>query len=291
MKKIIIHLCIWAAIAVSAVEEEPVYRTFTNTAGQTLQGRVVRYDAVKDRVQIEQKEGRNKDWVSLPVFSESDQEYIQEWIAAELVLDERSLLVDVDKKSENMESEVEYSIVGARAGSTVEIVDTLERTEASRTDREAVHYQVRLKNSGSDDIENLRIEYCIYLSRESGGRRLNTGIVTNGVIELGNLTKDHSKATSTEEVIASTHYERRYDRIYNESTGEREYFYYLEKISEVEVEGIWIRIYGPELEGVPVVRNVYHPKGLEKKGYQWNSTTKIIEKDENDIGGFVWGPL
>jgi hypothetical protein len=291
MKKWIIYLCIWVAAGASAVAEEPVYRIFTSTKGQTIQARIIRYDAVRDRIQIERKEGKNKDWAALSVFSESDQEYIQKWIAADLVLNERSLLVDVDKKSENMESKIEYSITGARAGSRVEIVDSLERTESSRTDREAVHYQVRLKNSGSDDIQGLNIEYCIYLTKESGGRRLNSGSVQHGSIELGELSKGHSKATTTEEVIASKHYERRYVWINNATTGKKESTSSLVKISEVEVEGIWIRIYGPELDGDPVVRDVYYPKSFYKKGYQWNSTTKIIEKDENDIGGFVWGPF
>ncbi|MBN2704756.1 MAG: hypothetical protein JXR23_11155 [Pontiellaceae bacterium] len=291
MKKIIIHLFIWIAMAVGAGEEKPVYRTFTNTEGQTIQARIIRYDAARDQIQIELKDGKNKGWAALSVFSTSDQEYIQEWIAADLVLNEKSLFVYVDKKSENMASEVDYSIVGARVGSTVGAVDALERTEDSRTDREAIHYQVRLKNSGSDDIQNLKIEYCIYLANESGGRRLNTGSVKNGVIELGGLSKEHSKSTETEEVIASKHYERRYVSTYNSSTGKEESSSYLRKISEVEVEGIWIRIYGPEVEGVPVVRDVYYPKGFEKKGYQWNSKTKIIEKDENDIGGFVWKSL
>lgn len=292
MKKWIICLSMWLVAGTSAVAEEVVYRSFTNTEGQTVQGRVVRYDAVGDRVQIEQKEGKKKEWVSLSVFSGLDQEYIQEWIAADLVLNERSLLVDVDKKSKSMESKIEYSIRGAtRVGSRVEVVGALEGTEASRTERKAIHYQVRLKNSGSDDIQGLKIEYCIYLTNESGGRRLNSGSVQHGSIDLGELSKGHFKSATTEEVIASKYYERRSVTTYNSSTGQNESSSSLVKVSGVEVEGIWIRIYGPELDGDPVVRDVYYPKSFDKKGYQWNSRTKIIEKDENDFGGFIWEPL
>lgn len=159
------HFFVWVAIAVGAVEEAPVYRTFTNTEGQTIQARIIRYDAVGDRIQIERKDTKKKDWAALSVFSTSDLEYIQEWIAADLMLNEKSLLVDIDKKTENMESDVDYTFVAPRGGST----GTWERAEDSRTDRDAICYQVRLKNSGSDDIQNLKIEYCIYLVNESGG--------------------------------------------------------------------------------------------------------------------------
>lgn len=287
MKKSIVHFFVWVAIAVGAVEGAPVYRTFTNTEGQTIQARIIRYDEVGNRIQIERKDGKNKDWAALSVFSKSDQEYIQEWIAADLMLNEKSLLVDIDKKSEKMESDVDYTFVEPRGGST----GTWERAEDSRLDREAVHYQVRFRNSGSDDIQNLKIEYCIYLVKESGGRRLNSGSVTNGVIELGGLSKDHYKETETQEVITSKYYERRYVSTYDSTTGAKKSSSYLTKISEVEVEGIWIRITGPELEGLPVVRDVYYPRGFEKKGYQWNSTTKILEKDKNDLGGFIWDSL
>jgi hypothetical protein len=43
------------------------------------------------------------------------------------------------------------------------------------------------------------------------------------------------------------------------------------KFSKEEIEGVWIKIYSPRVEGVSIVRDVYYPQWLQQNDYKWKS--------------------
>ncbi len=260
MKKEIICLCVWAATVAHAANKAPAYRTFTSAEGQTIQARILRYETGRDRVQLERKDGE-KGWASLSVLSESDQEYIREWVTADQMLSGKSLEVAFVKKTTgNL----------GRRGST------------GSTDKEIVWYLVRLKNTGREDIQKLKLEYRIYIAIDNSGKKDSSRTV-EGSFEIDSLPAGQSTNVETEEVTLTEDYEQVYEkgeeyydsardtwRSSSVSLGSK-------KVSEEYMDGVWVKIYGPEIDGVPVVRDVYYPSSLEKKDYEW----KPLEDEED----------
>lgn len=258
MKKWIIYLCVWAAVVASASAEEPVYRTFTSTDGQTIQARILRYEAGRDRVQLERKDGE-KGWASLSVLSDSDQEYIREWVTADRMLTGKSLEVSFVKKTTGS--------LG-RSGST------------GSTDKEILWFLIRVKNTGREDIQKLKLKYRIYIEIDNSGKNDGSRIV-EGSFEIDSLAAGQSTNVETAEVTLKEVYQSVSDKgeEYYDSTTDtwRSSSVSLgnKKVSEENLDGIWVKVYGPEIEGVPVVRDVYYPSSLQKKDYEW----KPLEDD------------
>ncbi|MDF7798031.1 hypothetical protein P4C99_01050 [Pontiellaceae bacterium B1224] len=235
MKKWILGIgCLLMAVA--SLAEESEFRAFTAKDGRTLEARIVEYDARKGKIKIE-RQGAGMVWVAPNVFGEADQAYIKEWISASAFLEEKSLRVSVDKKN-----------LG-RSGSK----------EKTQREIEKVGYEVEIKNYSKQALDISKIEYRYYVRnvRREGGE--DTEKTVHGTLALGRLDPGASHELKTDSLPLVTKF-----KIQLEGDGYGIPEKIPVKMSEEELLGIWIRIYGPEVDGTALYRDITYPSDLIK---------------------------
>ncbi len=216
------------------------YHVFTDTQGRELKAKIVSFNASKGNIGLEREDGKTFK-VSPNLFSEADQDYINKWIAAGRVLSDDNLRVSFKKKSEPADEKATSQTTGF--------------------DGEAVHYEVTMENRSGEPIENLEIEYRYFITvaykakgREDVVRSVCGKKTLARIDAMSSMTFATDAATYGERIKQVAVYVSQRFTGYDEAT-----------ISDEDLEGIWLKISGPELDGEPVVRDVFYPAGLEKK--------------------------
>ena len=120
------------------------------------------------------------------------------------------------------------------------------------------HFEVTVNNRSKHPVENLKIEYRYFITvddKKRGERqRLVPGRAVIERIDPSSSITFTTTPVSFGERIRSV-------AVYD---GSRRLSGYDEKtISDEELEGIWMKMSGPDLEGEPVVRDVFYPTDLE----------------------------
>ncbi len=220
------------------------YRTFTDTEGRSIEAKIVEFDSAQGRVQIERKDGKTV-WVPPSAFSEEDQAYIHRWSQIHTMLDETALKVTVEPVEER--SRNRQLVYDTRFDSSYEMGRW---GKASK----AVSCRMVLKNRSGGPIGPLRIEYRYLIGGKLEYRIPGAfGEVTLAPGEERILTGDmHLLA---EHYKISTVYTKEYPSGIDKEV----------KYGEDELEGVWVRISDPELEGESATRDICMP---EKAGAQ-----------------------
>ena len=104
----------WANSTV-AMEENSYerFRSFMSNDGRSVDARIIEYDAKQSRVEVECR-NKKKMWVAPDVFSETDQVFIKEWIAANKFLSTTTLGLSIErteKRAFNRYESVEYCLM------------------------------------------------------------------------------------------------------------------------------------------------------------------------------------
>lgn len=222
------------------------FRVFTDAQGRAIEARILSFDPVKSEVEIERKDGKRV-WVSPTLFSEDDQRYVKGWVSAYRILSDECLQVSFEKKSgENF-----------KKGMT----DTENVKTASKGDM--MRYEITLRNRSKLPIEGLKIEYRYFVKIKGSGqtrdsmKKIPTMKKTVSRIDPGGRT-----SFSTDEIAVEIRYDK--IRVTDRFTGTFE-GYEFRKVSEDELMGVWLKIYGPPLEGEAPVRDVCYPEDLNKE--------------------------
>jgi tetratricopeptide (TPR) repeat protein len=214
------------------------FRTFTDTQGREVKARIVSVDDRTGKVELE-REGGKTFKVSPGLFTEADQEYIQAWTTANLVLSEKNLIVTFSKKSEPVDKEATAEHAGFSG--------------------EAVYYEVTLENRSRQPVENLVIDYQYFITMDIKDR----DEIIRRVSGSANIERIEPSASVMFTTEAATFGERiRLQSVYGSDgrfSGYDEYTFVDENL-----EGLWLKIHGPEFGGGPVERDVCHPSGLQK---------------------------
>ena len=233
-------ICIMS-LAVHAAE----YRVFTDSQGRAIEARIISYDSVKAVIEMERKDGQRFK-VSPKMFSEDDRTYIRQWIDAYRILSDDSLQVSFSKK--NVDSFKEG------------LTDVEVGVEAHKG--EIICYEMTFKNRSKKPIENLKLEYRIFVmvkDKENGEsvKKLETYTANIEKIEPGKSITIKTAQATVEEKYTRTKIEdpRRGDE---EDSVRYEY----NKVSTEDLMGIWLKIYGPVIDGDPAVRDVCDPDDL-----------------------------
>lgn len=244
MKKwYLVLLALLFAGTISA-EDNDGFRTFTDTEGRTIQARILDYDAVKGRIQIVREDGK-KAWVSPNVFSDTDQAYIGEWVAADCVLAEKNLRVSVKECRRE------------RFG------------DGNDTERgEVLYYEVKLENRSGQDIQNLEIEYRVFIKVSGTGDSEDLEKQDGELIHTGPVENGKTKTICTKDIRVTERYKSQTEASYD-LTGYSLPNVSLVKVSEEEVIGIGVRIYGSKVGGVPSIREFYYPEQIQGETLQW----------------------
>lgn len=268
MKKWILGIgCLLVAMTVLA--EEQVFRAFTSKDGRSIEARIIEYNPSRNQLRIERR-GKGSSWVGGDVFSEKDREYIKQWISASTFLSERNLRVSLQKKKGTA------STRGRRtSGGTI----------LGESEIQKLYFEIKIRNSSAGPIEKLNIEYCYYVKiKGTGGRssirrkslgleddliRIEAGSFITGVLGDGN-----EKIYRSKRLFLETQYTKKNDN--DENIINAPSTTYMEKISEEEFCGIWIRIYGPKVEGIALCRDLTYPRNLSDN-YYWKGGLIVDE--------------
>ncbi|MBN2162980.1 MAG: hypothetical protein JXR25_00510 [Pontiellaceae bacterium] len=248
--------CLWVVMSllgagVAYGADDGGYRTFTGKDGRTLRARITEYNRAKNEIRIERPAGKTV-WVSPGIFAECDHAYISEWIEADRFLSPRSLNLNLDKKSST----------GSQG-------------------KEIIHYEISLRNSSGRDMENVQIEYRYFLQLSSSRFSISKPKrMISGVVKAGSLDDGRTATVRTATAIDFEEFTKEYTSTYNDQYGvSHETKSKAESVGHCEVQGIWIRIQGPDVDGKPTYRELCHPESLSA-AVRWNDEERVpMEED------------
>ena len=217
--------CLFAATTPSIGRGEGTLHTFTTPDGRSLNATIKDYNDRTGKIQIKREDGKEL-WVLPTVFSEPDQEYIQQWIAADQFM-----------------SPIKFKIKG---DSDKDIYSKYKTT---------VEYEITLENKTDFPLNDLRIEYRFFILRQGyesnkdsnrvdGGQLLISNIPAKGKVSLKVPTLDLSSVFRTVQEISG-------------SSGS--ITTYKQKTFEEHLKGFWVKVFGPEIDGIPSVREWCNP--------------------------------
>lgn len=229
------------------------FRIFTDQQGRAIEAKVISHDRIKGEVQLERQDGVRV-WVRPNLFSADDQAYVKAWIDAYRVLSDDSLRVSIDK------TRLEHVKKG--------MTDEERTTEGVESD--IICYEITLRNRSAKPIENLKIDYRYFVETHMDGesdgdlKGIKPGNLSIDRIEPGEEVTVTTTSISIDEKFSKTAvYDTRF------SGTSRLIGYEMDKKSEDELMGVWLKVYGPELEGEPTVRDVCFPENLPED-FDWD---------------------
>ncbi len=225
------------------------FRVFTDTQGRAIEARILSFDPVKGEVEIERQDGKRV-WLSPKLFSGDDQRYVKDWVAAYRVLSDDCLRISFDK----------VKVDSFKEGMTDE-----ERV-ATASKGEIICYEITLSNRSKNPFEGLKVEYRYFIRVEEDKtdktflKNIPVGSSTIKRIEPGEKVTFRTRETRVE---------TRYSKTEQTTWSSGFVGYALDQISDDKLLGIWLRIYGPPVEGEPAVRDVTDPESLQQE-VGWN---------------------
>jgi hypothetical protein len=228
------------------------YRTFTDSQLRTIEARILSYDTATGKFQIERKSDRKRFWVMPENFSKYNQDYFNEWIAANQILSEKNLEVTMSKER------------------IMVIENGMDRSDGQGwnpdvppSKGEMIRYEVTLRNRSPKPIENLKIEYRYFKNIEyvdvGEEDHIQPSAMATMLVKQIKPGGTFTFQLGPEEIV--TVYSVTEIRVPNANTTDYDY----EKISEDEFLGVWLKVYGPKIDGVPSVRDVTEPKKLQEE--------------------------
>ncbi len=257
MKRVIAYvlLCLFFAGNIYAeINPADEYRSFTSKDGRSINGKLIKYDAVKGEVFFERSDAK-RIWVKPAAFCGADQKYVTEWIQAAQFLSEKSLKISIEQTATH---------------------------EFNQYDK--VGFKLQFDNKTGTAIENVRCEIHCCIRRRNNiktSESINWAVWERSpdVIQPGHYT------WKTRELFLSS-----------ERAGTRNI-----QVYEIDkIEGVWIRFFGPVLDGSPVCRDVWVPGKLDDE-YEWSDADehaladylnpyapkkpKVTERDEGEKPG------
>lgn len=256
MKGVIIGLVCLMLAGPTFAEQDPLkkIRTFTSADGRSIKGRIVKYDATRKKVYFERENGK-KMWIAPVAFSQDGQDFIKEWMVADLFLSESKLKIKIQ--------EVEMG-----NGRPLQSFSGIPSAEDKKI--KTIYYKITIQNNTGIEIDCERIDFCCCIEQEgwNGSRDREdwfSGHVATSSLKEGK-TAFHVGRISLETVHKIREQRDQYGR---KSTSR-------EKAWEERIRGTLFKLYGPKLEGIPVVREVCNPESFGQKN-QWPDENHVEE--------------
>lgn len=252
MKKVLYITIIGLFVGTSQVMSDNAFHAFhafASTDGRSIDAMIVEYNAKKSLLQIERRDGERV-WVAPGVFSEMDRAYILEWIEADKILSPHSLRLSMEKKTNRYGEHGEW-----------------------------VFYEIDIKNRTGGNIEGVMIEYRYFMKLSSNiYSAFDSTRVVSGKLNVGRMDDGSGKKLKTKPVRDFREFsvaarEKHYDVDGNETI-----FDHSRPLGECRVKGIWFRIYGPSVEGVPTYRDLCDPIYL-LSSEDWDEKRSSLKDD------------
>lgn len=221
------------------------YRTFTGKDGREIQAKIIKVDSRSDKVTVE-RDNRRRITVPATIFSDADQTYIKEWVAAQDFMSSSKLKVSVEKEK-------------GKTGS--------DKSQTKRP-KPPCHYEIVLNNRSGNNFDDIRIEYCTYMNKESlkgGTDELSVGC---GQIDQVKFVQGRFSA-KTPFIKLYRYYTAHYEVSYDSSgypVSDTSY----NKVAEDNLEGIRVRISYRAPSGTVFTREICEPDSIANK-YGWKN--------------------
>ena len=100
--------CLFVIASLSASFGEGTLHTFTTPDGRSLNAAIKYYNERNGKIQIKREDGKEL-WTLPTVFSEPDQEYIQQWIAADQFMSPMKFKITGKKGSKKVTDRPSFS--------------------------------------------------------------------------------------------------------------------------------------------------------------------------------------
>jgi tetratricopeptide (TPR) repeat protein len=223
-----------------ALPEKP-YHPFTLKDGRNIDARILAFDSKAGKINME-RHNLKKGWVSPDIFSENSQKYIQEWVTADNFLSS-NVIISTEKKSENGKK----------------------------------YFNVFMENQTHSSLSNITIVCHIYeKSYGVRGRAAHYRCCEEVEFLIHEIQTGEKVVQTTSPRLAGRSYSKEKIEILYVGSGEIESETVKTKISDTRIEGIWIKAFGPSLNGEPAVKEFCEPNDLR------NRVTWAYYSDEKD---------
>ncbi|RKX46579.1 MAG: hypothetical protein DRP64_03005 [Verrucomicrobia bacterium] len=201
---------------------EGVLRTFTTLDGKSLNAVIKDYNGSNGKIQFEREDGKEV-WTSPSVFSEPDQEYIQQWITANQFMSPAKFKIKADS-TKNKISE--------------------EKTE--------IAYEITLENKTDFPVEDLKIEYRAFILNKGYGSQKDSNRLDGGELHIAGIPAGEKAIQTTQPINLTTSS--------SSCCGKR---------GQEKLEGFWLTVSGPEIDGKPVIREWCNPSNSREEFIQY----------------------
>lgn len=235
------------AICVLGVYAED-FRVFTSQDGRVIEARLVKVDARSKKVTLE-RENRKKATVPIGALSETDQTYIKDWVAAQDFLSNSKFRVSIDKRKGPVEDK---------------------RAETKRP-KAPCYYEIKLHNRSASGLSGINAEYCVYkiTDHNKGDTKSSVDVISGRKLNISLLAGD-DLLWPTEQVKLYRIYSAQTDWSYDEF-GSRISSTSYNKVSEDDVEGVWVKLTYKTSLGNIFTRDVCEPESI-KEDFSWKSS-------------------
>ncbi len=242
--------CLLIAACSSTGLGEGALRTFTSLDGRSLDATIKGYNARTGKIEIERESGK-KLWVLPTVFSEPDQEYVQQWIAADQFMSPAKFKIKVDsEKIRDTQYEKQSDGSKVKSDETTKII-----------------YAITLENRTGIVLEDLRVEFRAFILKHGYEGKQSINRVGGGRLNIDEIATGKKVTEHTQPILLLTDYVTGAD--YSTSYGGSvSYSYYAKKTYEDDLKGFWVRVYGPAIDGIPAIREWCYPSDT-MDDYEW----------------------
>jgi hypothetical protein len=243
-------LVVWGMLSLSQLCGAGELHEFRTLDGKCVKAEILAYNGRLDVVTLKLPNQSMKK-VHPGLFVAKDREYIKNWSFIFGLKNPSKFAVKVNKK------QGDYKRKDVRGSGTVKIQE--------------VRYDIAVENLNSFPLENLSIEYKIFLKPRGDGRwPSGLSSLLGSVDELQNPppvcgAKECLKIDPSETVQFETRYAR---SVKLKSSGRADSSGKKFKNQELDLEGIWVRVI-MEIGDEMVFRDFFAPKALEGK-YSWD---------------------
>ena len=239
-------------ISVSAAE----YRDFMSADGKAIRGKIIKFEGKTGMVMIE-RDNRKRATVPISVFSGDDQAYIREWSASQAFLSNSLLTIrcnDIEKEKWKKE---ETQDVRYTDGSVEEdFVNNVIKSEK-------IAYQVKFKNMGSAQLQNISMDYIVYYEQSEMVWEKKPEVKQLMLKGKADVPALRVKSDIMVETKSVTIHEDDINPVPQLNGDQR-------RPGKGKVHGMRVRLYMEKPDGSKVMREFSSPDTLSDKKYPWS---------------------
>ena len=241
--------CLFIMASPSASFGEGTLHTFTTPDGRSLNATIKAHNERTGKIQIKREDGKEL-WILPTVFSEPDQEYIQQWIVSDQFMSPMKFKITGKKRSEKVTDRPGFSD---------------QNTE--------VTYEITLENKTDFPLADLKIEYRTFILNQGYEGNENSNRVGGEQLHITEIPVGKKISQKTQPVILITKFRHVTETSSNGNTTQ-----YLKKTMSERLKGVWIKVYGPEVDGVPSIREWCNPSDT-RNNFVWQEI-KLVPQTE-----------